>query len=299
MPGSDFASDRVAADPAPFDGKQAITYLKKICDIGPRISGTEGMAKQQELITKHFTDLGAKVELQKFTARQGRRDPIEMANIIVSWHPEQERRVIFCSHYDTRPIADQEENMERWRKPFVSANDGGSGVALLMELGHHMKNLNCKIGVDFVFFDGEEYIWDSKTDVYFFGSKHFAETYRDERKKQKTKVNYTAAILLDMVGGKNAKFPIEPNSWYNAAGVVRSVWGVAQELKVTSFRNEQGQAVEDDHLPLNRIGGIPAIDIIDFDYKHWHRLTDTPDNCSAESLEQVAKVLSVWVQRLK
>ena len=130
-----FASDRFPPPPVPlpFDAKRAMGYLEAICKIGPRISGSEGMKKQQGLIEKHFKDLGAKVEYQTFTARQvSRRQPTEMANMIVSWHPDRERRVILCSHYDTRPIADQEDDRRDWTKAFVSANDGGSGVALLM-----------------------------------------------------------------------------------------------------------------------------------------------------------------------
>ena len=110
-------------------------------------------------------------------------------------------------------------------------------------------------------------------------------------------MTYKAAILLDMVGGKRARFPIEQNSWMHASKLVKEVWGIARELKCPAFRDGFSRvAVEDDHLPLNR-AGIPAIDIIDFDYAHWHLLSDVPRNCSGESLEQVAKVLSVWLQR--
>jgi hypothetical protein len=292
---SEFASDRGGADAAPFDAKRAMGYLEALCAIGPRISGTEGMAKQQELLKKHFEDLGATVELQKFTARQkSQEQPVEMANLIVSWNPERERRVILCSHYDTRPIADQEPNPRKWHDPFVSANDGGSGVALLMELGHAMKDLKTEVGVDFVFFDGEEYIFDPHGDRYFLGSERFASEYR----KNKPKFKYTAAILLDMIGGKNARFPIESNSWFQAAVVVKEVWGIAGDLKAPAFQAAEGPTVEDDHVALSR-GGIPAIDIIDFSYQHWHRLSDVPENCSGASLEQVARVLSVWLQRTR
>src|SRR5436189_75805 len=106
-----------------------------------------------------------------------------MANMVISYHPDRTRRVILCSHYDTRPIADQEPARKRWHEPFVSANDGGSGVALLMELAHHMKDLKTKVGVDFVFFDGEEYVYDPEGDEYFFGSKHFAKEYGKIKKK--------------------------------------------------------------------------------------------------------------------
>jgi hypothetical protein len=297
----EFASDRDDKDkkdvkPVTIDGKRTMGYLEAICKIGPRISGTDGMKKQQELIQKHFEDLGAKVTYQKFTPRQrskGKQTP-EMANLIVSYHPDRARRVILCSHYDTRPIADQEDNERNWTKPFVSANDGGSGVALLMELGNHLKDLKTEVGIDLVLFDGEEYVFD-RDDLYFFGSKHFAREYA----KIKKKTTYTAAILLDMIGGKTARFPREQNSWLKASRLVREVWDIAGELKCDRFKDGWSRSpIEDDHVPLNA-GGIPAIDLIDFDYTHWHKLTDVPKNCSAEPMEQVAKVLTVWLQRQK
>jgi hypothetical protein len=295
--GDAFAQDReAAAEPAAFDARRAMSYLEAVCKIGPRISGTEGMKKQQDFLEKHFKRQDARVERQNFTARQRSvRRPVDMSNLIVSWHPDRPRRVILCSHYDTRPLADQEHDTRRWREPFVSANDGGSGVALLMELAHHMKDLKLQVGVDFVFFDGEEYVYE-QDDEYFFGSKHFGREYRRAR-GQKV---YGAAVLLDMVGGKDARFPVEQTSWRMAPALVRDVWGVAAELKCAAF---EGNAlshvpVQDDHVPLNQ-SGIPAVDIIDFTYPHWHKLKDVPENCSGDSLGQVARVLSVWLQRVK
>ena len=297
----EFAADRggpkpLDVSPAPFDGERAMAYLKEICNIGPRISGSDGMKAQQEMLKKHFEDKGGKVELQRFKATQKSKpkDPVEMANMVVSFWPERPRRIILCSHYDTRPLADQEADMRKWREPFVSANDGGSGAAFLMELANHIKDLHVNVGVDFVLFDGEEYIW-ADGDKYFFGSEHFAAN----AKKNNKKVQYLGAVLLDMIAGKDAKFPKEPNSVFNAGPLVESVWKVAAEKKCNRFLQEQGTiAVEDDHIPLNR-AGIPAIDIIDFSYKHWHKLSDTPANCAAEPMEEVSKVLSTWVQRLK
>jgi len=293
-----FAQDRGAdaPKPAPFDAKRSMTYLEDVCKIGPRISGTDGMKKQQDLIQKHFEKLGATVTYQRFKAKQKSvREEVEMANMVVSWKPDAEKRVLLCSHYDTRPIADQEPDRRNWGKPFVSANDGGSGVALLMELGRHMKDLKLEVGVDFVFFDGEEYIFVPDEDQYFIGSKHFAAEYKKQRK-----VRYQAGVLLDMVGGKNAQFPIEQNSWNLADWLVKEVYTTAKGLDAKSFRTDAFSkfAVEDDHIPLNA-GGIPTIDVIDFDYPHWHKLTDTPENCSGEAMAEVAKVLSVWVQLSK
>lgn len=280
--------------PLPFDPEQSMKYLKEICDIGTRISGSEGIIKQRILIKKHFEALGAKVIEQEFKAIQkstGR--PTPMVNMIITWHPTARERVILCSHFDTRPFADQETDPKKRKGTFISANDGASGVALLMEMGRHMKNLNCNIGVDFVFFDGEEFVFDPD-DEYFFGSKHFAR----EARKNTQAIKYRSAVLLDMVAGKDAKFPIEQNSWWKAGPIVREVWSTANQLKIESFKlNEFSRvAVEDDHTALNN-GGIPAIDIIDFDYKHWHKLSDTPEQCSGETMAGVAKVLGSWIQR--
>jgi hypothetical protein len=292
-----FAQDRESNPlvPLPFDGEQALTYVRDLCKIGPRISGTDGMKKQQELIQKHFIERGGKVTFQRFAAHQeSHRQPVEMANMIISWFPDRPRRVILCSHYDTRPIADQEEDHNKWHQPFLSANDGGSGVALLMELANHMKELKANVGVDFVLFDGEEYIFDPLKDKYFFGSEHFAQNYRKNRGAER----YLDAILLDMVAGKGARFPVEQNSWDKAQTLVQELWGIARELKCTAFQDRLGPQVLDDHLALNR-AGIPTVDLIDFDYPHWHRLSDVPENCSAASFEQVARVLTVWLQRVK
>src|SRR5262249_1002384 len=219
----------------------AMGYLKDICDLGPRQCGSRGMKRQQELLRKHFEALGGTVAEQNFTGRQrstGRE--VGMTNLIVSWHPERMKRVILCSHYDTRPIADQEPDERDWRKPFVSANDGGSGVALMMELANHMQNLKTNVGVDFVLFDGEEFIFDNRArpqgDEYCLGSKHFADVYMRDRPKYR----YHAAILLDMIGSPNARFPVEPNSLLNAGWLVRQIWETAEELKCPLFKSVDG-----------------------------------------------------------
>jgi hypothetical protein len=296
-----FAADR---DDVVFDGARAMGYLKDICKIGPRISGSDGMKKQQELLKKHFETLGGKVEMQTFTARQKSQPrPVEMANMIVSWHPERLRRVILCSHYDTRPIADQEPERRKWTEPFLSANDGGSGVALLMELAHQMKDLKTQVGVDFVLFDGEEYIFDPipDHDKYFFGSEHFAQIYARDRSKRNSssrRLEYLGAVLLDMIAGKEPRFPIEQHSWELAPALVERLWRIAAAQGCDSFKVQEGSKVLDDHLALNQ-KGIPAVDIIDFNYPHWHRLSDVPENCSGDSMYQVARVLTAWLQQVK
>src|SRR5208282_1818982 len=156
------APGRTPVQPIAIDGKQAMGYLTDLCRIGTRMSGTDGMKKQRDMIKTHFEALGAKVDVQSFEARQNSRPDqvVPMANLVVHWFPERTQRVILCTHYDTRPAADREEEFRKRQQPFLSANDGGSGVALLMELGRHMKDLHTTVGVDFVFFDGEEYVFD-------------------------------------------------------------------------------------------------------------------------------------------
>jgi len=294
-----FAADR---DDALFDAARSMTYLKAICKIGPRISGSDGMKKQQDFLKKHFENLGGKVEMQTFAAHQKSQPrPVDMANMIVSWFPDRKRRVILCSHYDTRPIADQEPDRRKWHDPFLSANDGGSGIALLMELAHQMKDFKTQVGVDFVLFDGEEYIFDPQLnhDKYFFGSEHFAHAYEKEHSKRGgSTTRYLGAVLLDMIAGKNPQFPIEQNSWELAPALVEQLWKIAAAQGCDAFKVQDGAKVLDDHMALNQ-ARIPCVDIIDFDYPHWHRLTDLPENCSGDSMYQVARVLTAWLKEVK
>jgi glutaminyl-peptide cyclotransferase len=298
-----FASDRDGTGsekPAPFDQNRAFDYLKQLCAIGPRISGSAGMKKQQDVLEAHFKKLGGQVTWQRFSAKQtSQPKAIDFANLIVTWHPEQKRRVILCTHYDTRPKADQEIDFRKWTDPFVSANDGTAGAAWLMELAHHIKALPLQVGVDFVLFDGEEFIFDGPNpppgsrDQYFLGSSHFATEYQKKPPGHK----YVAAVLQDMTAGKDSVFKIEQNSQILAGALTSDIWRLAESLGVKQFRRELGPHVLDDHLALNR-ASIPAVDIIDFDYPHWHKLTDLPDQCSPETMAAVAKVLTVWLQRV-
>ena len=186
-------------EPSSFDGKQAYGHLRNLCQIGPRISGTPGMRKQQILLEKYFTDLGGQVEYQRFQVKHHPRTgrPVPMANLIVHWHPEAKQRLLFCTHYDTRPLPSRDPNPRlRQNGVFLGANDGASGTAVLMELGRHISSLQPPEGVDFVFFDGEELVYEDPRDPYFLGSRWFARQYRDHPPGYR----YRYGILLDMVG---------------------------------------------------------------------------------------------------
>ena len=309
--GQDRGGPSVAdAKPIPFDGDRAITYLKELCAIGPRVSGSPGMKKQQHLVGAHFEKHGATVTRQEFQARQNsQREPVGMVNLIAAWQPERKRRIILCAHYDTRPMADQEANRLDWGKPFLSANDGTSGVAFLMELAHEMdaltKLLPADMGIDFVLFDGEEYIFETGgtlrgADRYFLGSEHFAAEYA--RNRADLPYRYEAAILFDLFAHENARLAVEGYSYQWAPDMVNGLWGTAEAVGAKSFHYKRGfqRAVDvlDDHIALNQ-AGIPAVDIIDFDYDHWHKLSDTPDKCSGKQMTEVAKVVTTWLQLLK
>jgi hypothetical protein len=287
-----------AATPAPVDGARAYKYLKEICAIGPRVAGTAANAKQRALVAKHFAQYGGKVREQPFTGTDPKtNERVDMVNLIGSWKPERLQRIVIGAHYDTRPFPDEERDPSKRRLPFLGANDGASGVALLMELAHHLDKLESPWGVDLVLFDGEELVYGggrNQTGEYFLGSKEFAREYADAVENRRVRYRYAFGFVLDMVGDKDLAIDQEEYSLNFAPGFVREVWAVARQVKATAFRSRVGQAVLDDHLPLNN-AGIQTIDLIDFDYPHWHTSQDLPENCSAASLEQVGKVVTAWL----
>lgn len=291
--GNPSTTSRLTLDQIPFDGARAYDYLKQICDLGPRPSGSPGMAAQQKLLTEHFQQLGGKVNLQQFRVRHPRDgSEVRMANTIVRWHPERKERILLCAHYDTRPFPDRDPINPFGT--FLGANDGASGVALLMELAHHIPDLDGKLGVDFVLFDGEEFVFNDDTDVYFLGSEYFAREYA----AGKMDGRYRWGVLLDMIADADLQIFEERNSvgWRETRPLVREIWQTAGQLKVREFIPKPKHELRDDHLPLRNTGKIPTIDIIDFDYPYWHTEADTPDKCSALSLAKVGWVVIDWLK---
>ncbi len=291
---SNRAEAAAALAPAAIDGARAYGYLKQICAIGPRPASSAANTRQRQMVAQHFTRFGATLREQKFHTPDplsGQR--VEMVNLIGSWHPERTQRVLLGVHYDTRPFPDEDPDPARRKIPFIGANDGASGVALLMEIAHHLSALPTPWGVDLVLFDGEELIY-GRDGEFFLGSKEFARLYVEQTENRRNGPRYVAALVLDMIGDKDLAIDQEPHSLDFAPRLVQEVWSVARGLRSRVFRNRVGRAVLDDHLPLNN-AGIPAIDIIDFDYPHWHTSGDLPEQCSAASLEQVGKVVTAWL----
>ena len=226
-----------------------------------------------------------------------------MANLIVEWHPNRAERILICAHYDTRPFPDRDKNDPKGK--FIGANDGASGVALLMELAKSMPKFDNRYGVDFALFDGEEFVFrdgdaNMPGDPYFLGSEWFARQYAGAQGR--LPFHYKWGVLLDMVGSSDLKIHEEGNSvgWDDTRPLVEEIWGVARGLRVDEFIPRKRYDVRDDHLRLHDIGGIPTCDIIDFDYEpYWHTTRDTPDRCSALSLAKVGWVLEEWLKQVK
>lgn len=298
------ASESPARGPIPkqYDPRRAMTYLHDLCQIGPRQSGSPGMVRQQRYLESFFREQGALVERQEFETRDPNTGaPVTMTNLIASWNPEQTKRYLFCAHYDTRPFPDRDPVNKRG--VFVGANDGGSGVAGLMELANQFHDLPSDIGVDLVAFDGEEFVWEEGRDNYFLGSTYFANQYKTQRSSDLKGPRYQAGVLFDMIGDKELKIYYEANSLRFAKSVARDFWKTAQKLGVRAFVMRTRHDIRDDHLPLNEIGRIPTIDVIDFDYprpgigapSYWHTEQDIPENCSGESIAAVVWVAHQWL----
>ncbi len=294
-------SSSQAAKPAPRgkadapkapDAARAMGYLQAICKIGPRYSGSPGMDSQQKLLAEHFAKFPCKLAYQSFDdVHPLNGSPVRMNNLIISWHPEAKERVLLACHYDTRPLPDRDPNPVIARQGrFLGANDGASGVALFMELAHFMEGLSPRYGVDFVLFDGEEHIYGDRGE-FFAGSIHFSREYQAKPPPYK----YVSCVLVDMIGDRNLAIYQEKNSLHYAPKLTASVWAAARKAGVAEFIPRARHEVLDDHVKLNEIAKIPSIDLIDFDYPHWHTAKDVPAQCSGDSLAKVARVLLTWL----
>ncbi len=270
-----------------FDSQKAYKYLLMQTDLGPRNPGSKGHAACLKLLKSELSKFGAKVMVQPFLYYDPEIDKtITMSNIIGSFEAEKVNRIILCAHWDTRPMADR-DSPENKDKPILGANDGASGVAVLLELARQLSINPPSIGIDIIFFDGEDYGKEGQLNHYCLGSRYFI--------NNNTSFFPKYAILLDMIGDAQLEITQEGYSLQYAPDLVDKIWKIAADLGISQFVPEVRHYVYDDHVILNE-GGIPAIDLIDFEYpdqKHsfWHTLEDTPDKCSPESLKAVGDVL--------
>ncbi|RLS34217.1 MAG: peptidase M28 [Planctomycetota bacterium] len=279
-----------------FSGERAMAHLEQIANLGPRPSGSDAMRRQREILVAHFRAAGGTVTGQTFQIRDRQTGKaVAMENLVVEWHPQRTERVLLGAHYDTRPFPDRDPVDPRGT--FVGANDGASGVAVLMELAAAVAGIAGPVGVDFVLFDAEEYVFTPR-DPYCLGSGFFARQYAAGQKSGALAYRYRSGLVLDMVGDADLQIHQEIHSvtWPDTRPIVEELWGVAARLGVRQFVARPKFEVDDDHVPLRMIGRIPTADIIDFDYPAWHTTRDTATACSGESLEAVGSVVLQWLR---
>ena len=276
-----------------FDEDHAFEYLVAQCDFGPRNPGSDGYYACLDFIITELDQSADDIILQEFRYQEQRyRKRYDLQNIIARFNPDASFQTIISAHWDTRPWADQEDNRRDRNQPIIGANDGASGVAVLLELAKIMGETPPPIGVNLVFFDGEDLGVPGENETYCQGSRYFAKNLPIPRPNE--------AINLDMIGDKQLHIPVEKYSLEYNPNLVRYLWGRADDMGLDAFDITPQYAIYDDHVPLHEIAGIPAIDLIDFKYPNpyanfWHTMNDVPENCSAESLEQVGKLMVDYI----
>jgi len=268
-----------------FDGESVIRYAATQVAFGPRIPGTDGAQKAGDWIVQQMRERADTVIVQSWTHTTADGKQLPMRNILARFQPRATARILYLTHWDTRPISDNSDNLADRQLPVPGANDGASGVALFIALADALKKTPPAGGVDLLFVDGEDYgSFDVNQDV-LIGSTYFASNLPDPGYKP------IFGVLWDMIGDADLKIKKEPYSMQGAPEVVERVWQKAAELGHDDvFLPEVlGYPVTDDHVPLLK-AGLRVIDVIDIDYPYHHRPTDTMDKISARSLSIVGEV---------
>ncbi len=289
-----------------FNADSAFAFVKAQTDFGPRVPNSNAHQGCAEWLVQKLTAYADTVVVQDFRTRLFNNKGIDGQNIIASFHPEATKRIVLCAHWDSRPFADHDADEANWNHPIDGANDGASGVGVLLENARcfHHQPLPEKVGVDIVFFDLEDYgprqdqteqYYDDRRNHWALGSQHWA----SHPHVPGYHANY--GILLDMVGNTEPNFMKEYYSQAYAAWLSNKVWRLAQDLGYQPyFVNELGDPISDDHLPMNEIAGIPTIDIIDLRPESvnqsfpdtWHTLNDNLEHIDKNSLKMVGNVLN-------
>lgn len=265
-----------------FDAAHAFDLLHRQCEIGARYPGSEEIEICRNLIIDELEKYDAHIEKQHFTVTLQQKEYAGV-NIIASFYPRLSRRILLGAHYDTRPWADKETDPSLHNLPIIGANDAASGVAVLLELAAVLdREEPTQYGIDLVFFDLEDMGSYGENETWCLGSQYFATHYSQNLPEK--------AIIIDMIGDADLQIDMEQLSYQNSPVLVNEVWNIAGHLGYDQFRSRITKRIYDDHVPLIA-AGFEAIDIIDFDYPHWHTLQDTPDKCSPQSLFVVGQTL--------
>ncbi len=286
-----------------FVADSAYAFCQQQCDFGPRTMNSEAHDRCGEWIAQKFRDYGMEVTLQQADLRGYDGTMLKSTNIIAKYRPEQTERILLCAHWDSRPWADNDPDEANHHKPVMAANDGASGVAVMLEVARLISSDTLAVGVDFVCFDAEDWgtpQWadseGSDADTWALGAQYWAENYA----LHPLPFTIRYGILLDMVGGQGAKFYQEQVSKYYAPDVVRKVWAAAEAVGYGSlFPKDEGHGITDDHVPVNQKAKIPCIDIIpyypDCDASGfgptWHTVNDDMLHIDRNTLQAVGQTM--------
>lgn len=265
-----------------FDGQQAFTFLLGQCAYGPRTPNTAAHERCKQYIIEELTPNVDSVTVQPFTYYDpDRHVTLRLTNIIGEINPKATKKVLLFTHWDTRPTADQEVEEELKKRPIMGADDGASGTAVQVALASTLHRYRPDIGVILLFVDGED--WGPGDNRMYLGAKYYAAHLPNPTPEY--------GILLDMIGDSKLQIFREVTSEHLHPELNDKVWSAAQSIgDEVYFPNVQKYDITDDHDALNQ-AGVPSIDLIDFDYPYWHTLADTPDKCSAASLQVVGDVM--------
>ena len=284
-----------------FMADSAYQFCQQQCDFGPRTMNSEAHEQCAQWIISKFAQYGMTVTTQQATLKGYDGTPLKSTNIIASYLPEQDDRLLLCAHWDSRPWADNDPDENNHKTPVLAANDGASGVAVMLEIARLLSSDTLKLGVDFVCFDAEDWgvpQWSDATDTgdsWALGAQYWAANCPKQQARK-----YRFGILLDMVGGQGAQFYKEGMSMQYAANVVEKVWLAAQVVGFGSmFPAQTGGNITDDHIPVNTVAKIPCIDIIPYypDCQQssfgptWHTVSDDMEHIDRNTLQAVGQTV--------
>ncbi|MEJ2204305.1 MAG: M28 family peptidase [Gemmatimonadota bacterium] len=273
-----------------FEGSVALQLVERQVAFGPRVPGRQGHATQLAWMIARLDSLDVDLTADTFRHITVVGDTLTLTNVLARFRPEESRRIVLLTHWDTRPTSDQADTEEARRQPVPGANDGASGTAVLLHLAGLLHEAPPPLGVDLLFVDGEDY--GPGIEDMFLGARRYASLLPDRDRP-------VYGVLLDMVGDIDAGFPVEANSARHASLVVRKIWRAARRLGYDAFFPEGvGEAVYDDHVPLIE-AGLPTANVIDLRYgpqnAYWHTPQDTPEHVSASTLGMVGEVVTELV----
>ena len=292
---ADAADDALVAQQ--FSADSAFTFCQQQCDFGPRTMNSEAHEQCGQWIMDKFRSYGLEVSEQRATLTGFDGTPLQSNNITAHYQPELQQRILICAHWDSRPWADNDPDEANHQKPVLAANDGASGVAVMLELARVLSVDTCRlpVGVDFVCFDAEDWGTEHQSDSWALGAQYWAKNIHKELNGK----TYRYGILLDMVGGQGARFYQEGVSLLYAKNVVDRVWKAATIAGYSSmFPQADGGTITDDHVPVNQ-AGIPCIDIIpcypDCEQSNfgptWHTISDDMEHIDPATLKAVGQTL--------